>query len=147
MAFKASLTGNLGRKPEAKYLESGQVVSEISVAVRQSRKDAEAFWVKVELWGKQAEYAANYLDKGDTVFVHGDVKHEVYTKRDQTTAYRICVASAIIEKVSRRDEQAAPAVVPVAQAQPAPVSAVAAQQQLANAFAGQVVPSSEEVPF
>ena len=71
MAFQGTLTGNLGMKPELVTFNSGKMKTELRVAVRQQDKDAEAFWVQVDLWDKSAEYAANYLNKGDTIYAQG----------------------------------------------------------------------------
>ena len=68
MAFQGTITGNIGREPEIKYFESGKCKVELTVAIRQRDKDAPAFWVQVDMWNKQAEYAQNYLHKGDTIF-------------------------------------------------------------------------------
>lgn len=82
--INATLTGNLGRDPEIRYLDNGQQVANFSVAVRQPKRkgeDAEAFWVKVEVWGKSAEYAANYLKKGGAVCCAGVLAQEEWTDK------------------------------------------------------------------
>ena len=76
MAFQGTLTGNLGMKPELKTFNSGKMKTELRVAIRQQDKDAPAFWVQVDLWDKSAEYAANYLDKGDQIYAQGTIKEE-----------------------------------------------------------------------
>ena len=60
MAFTASLTGNIGRDPELKTFDSGKYKTELTVAVKQQDKDADAFWVQIDLWNKQADFAVNY---------------------------------------------------------------------------------------
>ena len=44
MAFTASLTGNIGRDPELKTFDSGKYKTELTVAVKQQDKDADAFY-------------------------------------------------------------------------------------------------------
>jgi len=117
--FNATLTGNLGRDPEFQTTQSGQMVAKFSLAVRQQKKDAPAFWVKVEVWGKQAEYVANYLKKGASVCVTGQVAEESWN--DKTTGElkkAVVVKNASVESWQARAEGAAPA--------PAPARAAAA---------------------
>lgn len=121
MAFTGTITGNLGRDPELRALPSGQMVTNFSVAVRQPKvkgEDPPALWVKVELWGKTAEYAADYLKKGDSVYCTGEVKQEEFTRRDGTAGQAIVLKNARVEKFSSR-EGSAPTPAPVAAAKPA----------------------------
>jgi len=107
--FNATLTGNLGRDPEFQTTQSGQMVAKFSLAVRQQKKDAPAFWVKVEVWGKQAEYVANYLKKGASVCVTGQVAEESWN--DKTTGElkkAVVVKNASVESWQARAEGAAP---------------------------------------
>lgn len=150
MAFQGQLTGNIGRDPELRALSSGQMVTTFSVAVRQPKKqgqDQPPFWVKVECWGKTAEYAANYLKKGDSVFCVGTVTMEEFTKRDGTQGFANVLKNANVEKFSGRDGDA-PA--PAAAAAPAPVAAPVVQQaaaSLATATAGVVIDDDLDIPF
>jgi len=122
--FNATLTGNLGRDPEFQTTQSGQMVAKFSLAVRQQKKDAPAFWVKVEVWGKQAEYVANYLKKGASVCVTGQVAEESWN--DKTTGElkkAVVVKNASVESWQARAEGAAPAPTPApARAAAAPAS-------------------------
>jgi single-strand DNA-binding protein len=107
--FNATLTGNLGRDPDFSTTQSGQMVSKFSVAVRQPKKqgqDQPAFWVKVEVWGKQAEYVANYLRKGASVCVTGQVAEESWN--DKTTGElkkAVVVRNASVESWQQRSDQ------------------------------------------
>lgn len=148
MAFQGQLTGNLGRDPDLRALDSGQMVATFSVAVRQPKRqgqDQPAYWVKVEVWGKTAEYAANYLKKGDSVFCGGTVTLEQFTKRDGTVGFANVLKNANVEKFSGRDgDSPAPAAAP-----PAPAPAQVAQQaatSLAAATGGAVL-DDDDIPF
>lgn len=146
MAFQGQLTGNLGRDPELRALESGQMVTTFSVAVRQPKKggqDQPAYWVKVEVWGKTAQYAADYLKKGDSVFCAGTVALEQFTKRDGTQGFANVLKNANVEKFSSRDGDAPAAA-------PAPVAAPVVKQaaaSLAAATGGAVVDLDDDIPF
>ena len=115
--FNATLTGNLGRDPDFQTTQSGQMVSKFSLAVRQPKKDAPAFWVKVEVWGKQAEYVANYLKKGASVCVTGQVAEEHWN--DKTTGElkkAIVVRNASVESWQARADQGGATAADYAQA-------------------------------
>ena len=99
MAFQGTLTGNLGMKPELKTFNSGKMKTELRVAVRQQDKDAPAFWVQVDLWDKSAEYAANYLDKGDSIYAQGTIKEEFFTRRNGEAGHKIVLQYARIELI------------------------------------------------
>lgn len=144
MAFQGQLTGNLGRDPELRALDSGQMVASFSVAVRQYKKDAPAYWVKVECWGKTAQYAADYLKKGDSVFCVGTVTLEQFQKRDGTVGFANVLKNANVEKFSG----GAAAAEPAAAAAPAPAPAQVVTQaaaSLATATGGTVI--DDEIPF
>lgn len=64
--------GNLGRDPEIRYTHSGIPVVATSIAVSEKYKGEEKTeWVKIVLWNKLAEIAAQYLNKGSTILVSG----------------------------------------------------------------------------
>jgi single-strand DNA-binding protein len=74
---KVILLGNLGAKPELKYLPSGQAVCELRIATnetftdKQQEKQERTEWHSIVCWGKQGENCAKYLDKGRSVYVEG----------------------------------------------------------------------------
>jgi single-strand DNA-binding protein len=74
---KVILIGNLGSKPELKYLPSGQAVCEMRIATNETftdknqQKQERTEWHRVVVWGKQGENSAQYLDKGRQVYIEG----------------------------------------------------------------------------
>ena len=71
------LMGNLTRNPELRYTPSGTAVSDLGLAVNENFKNKagetveQTCFVDVVVWGRQAETAAEYLQKGSSVFVEG----------------------------------------------------------------------------
>lgn len=123
MAFNGTITGNIGRDPELKYLENGRVVANFTVAVRQPKRQGQeqpARWVKVAVWGKPAEYVGNYVRKGDKVCCIGRVEPpEVFTRRDGSQGLAEVFTADTIEKWNDGGQQqqvGAPAAAPPAQA-------------------------------
>jgi single-strand DNA-binding protein len=85
---KVILVGRLGQKPELKYTTSQMAVVNLSVATTESRKDRdgnykdETEWSRVVVFGKTAEFVANYLDKGALVYVEGRLQTRSWENKD-----------------------------------------------------------------
>jgi single-strand DNA-binding protein len=86
---KIILVGNLGRDPELRYTPQGTPVCSFSMATNEKRKDRNtgekidiATWFRVTLWGRQAETASQYLQRGRPVYIEGRLRTEEYTDRD-----------------------------------------------------------------
>ena len=140
MAFQGTLTGNLGIKPELKTFNSGKMKTELRVAVRQQDKDAPAFWVQVDLWDKSAEYAANYLDKGDQIYAQGTIKEEFFTRRNGEAGHKIVLQYARIELFkSNKDKETVVVPTPQPAVNPTPAPTYVSNDP--------VVPEVDEIPF
>lgn len=82
------LVGNLTRDFELRYIPSGTAVAEIGLAVNDRVKKGdqwidETTFVDVTLWGKTAEVANQYLNKGSSVLIEGRLKLEQWEKDGQ----------------------------------------------------------------
>jgi len=78
-----SLVGRAGRDPEMKYFESGSVKCSLTLAVnRRSKRTDEPDWFDLEIWGKTAEVAGNYVRKGSLIGVKGAVKFDHWKDRN-----------------------------------------------------------------
>jgi single-strand DNA-binding protein len=76
-----SLVGHAGRDPESRYFESGTNVCNFTIAVNRRKKDEEPDWFNLEIWGKTAEVATNYVRKGSLIGVTGSIHQEKWTDR------------------------------------------------------------------
>tara|TARA_B100000929_G_scaffold211755_1_gene168959 strand:+ start:45 stop:557 length:513 start_codon:yes stop_codon:yes gene_type:complete len=90
---KVILVGNLGQKPEVKYASNGSAIANLSVATSETwtdkntgQKQEKTEWHRVSLFGKLAEIAGQYLDKGSKVYVEGKLQTRKW--QDQTGADR-----------------------------------------------------------
>lgn len=95
---KTMIIGHLGKDPEIRYLANGSAVCNFSVATTKKWKDKQSgeskektTWHNVVVWGKQGERAAEWLSKGQLVFVEGEYESEQWTDKDekQRTSYKI----------------------------------------------------------
>jgi single-strand DNA-binding protein len=78
-----NLVGRVGRDPDVKYFESGSVVCKLPLAVdRRSRNSDQPDWFNLEIWGRTAEVAANYVQKGSLIGVTGSLKIDHWQDRN-----------------------------------------------------------------
>lgn len=77
--------GRLGKDPEMRALPDGTQVCELSVAVsgRKGRDGEEkTTWVRVSVFGRQADNCCQYLAKGQLVSCYGEMELEEWQARD-----------------------------------------------------------------
>jgi single-strand DNA-binding protein len=80
------LVGRAGGDPDVKYFESGSVKCNITLAVnRPSKNSDEPDWFNLEIWGKTAEVAANYVKKGSLIGIKGSLKMDTWTDKNTNT--------------------------------------------------------------
>ena len=77
----ATFVGRAGRDAEIRYLENGKSVANFSLAVNRRKKDSDPIWIKIEVWGKIAQIAADYGKKGSMVGVTGEVDLDSWTDK------------------------------------------------------------------
>ena len=84
---KVMLIGRLGKGPEVNYTQNGTAVATLSVATTNSIKrgdkwEDETEWHRVVAWGRLAEVAGEYMNKGTLVFIEGRLKTRAWEDRD-----------------------------------------------------------------
>jgi len=75
------LVGRAGRDPEVRYFESGAMVANLTLAVNRRSRNDEPDWFNLEIWGKQAQVAADYVRKGSLLGITGSFKLDRWTDR------------------------------------------------------------------
>lgn len=77
-----NLVGRVGGEPDVKWFESGSVKCRLTLAVsRRTKNNDQPDWFNLELWGKTAEVASNYVHKGSLISVQGSLKIDTWTDR------------------------------------------------------------------
>jgi len=90
---KVQLIGNLGNAPEVKTTESGKKLARFSVATNESYRNAkgekvtETTWHNLVAWGKVADIAEKYLNKGSEVAIEGKLINRSYADKDGNKKY------------------------------------------------------------
>lgn len=94
MYHKITIAGYLGRDPEMRYMQDGTAVTSFSVAVNDGfGENKKTLWFRVSIWGRRAEVANQYLQKGRPVLIEGRLQGDagsggprLWTRNDGTVA-------------------------------------------------------------
>ena len=85
---KVILIGNLGQDPESRFTPQGTAVTSFSVATNESWKSQSGEikehteWHRIEMFGKRAETANEYMRKGNTVYIEGRLKTDEWEDKE-----------------------------------------------------------------
>lgn len=85
---KVQLIGHLGAAPEVRTFDNGNMLAKMRIATNEIFKNAagekitETQWHTVIAWGKTAEIASKYLNKGSEVMIEGRLTYNEYTAQD-----------------------------------------------------------------
>ncbi len=110
------LIGRLTRDPEIKYLDSGTANTTFTLAVdkglsKEKKEQAEKYgnstadFIRIIVWGKQAENAANYLVKGQLVGVQGRIQTGSYDDKDGKKVYTTEITANQVEFLEFGDKK------------------------------------------
>lgn len=110
--------GNLGRDPEERTSQNGEIYATFSLAVSNGQ-NRPTQWISVSCYRDIAQRALKYLKKGDKVCVRGRSSAGAWIGRDGEARGELRVNADMIEYCSwRREENAA---APETGAEPVPV--------------------------
>ncbi|MDP3905138.1 MAG: single-stranded DNA-binding protein, partial [Methylococcaceae bacterium] len=104
----------------------------------------QTLWIRVAVWGKRAEgQLANYLKKGQQVFVSGELSQSEYRANDGTTRTSLELNANILDLVGKRGDSGS------TQQQnyptsPASTSSVAESRTVSDNFDA---PYDDDIPF
>ncbi len=87
------LIGFLGAAPEVKEFSKSKKVAKVNLATNDAYKNQkgekveETQWHQLVMWGNQAEFAAQYLNKGSEVAIEGKLVTRTYDDKDGVKRY------------------------------------------------------------
>jgi single-strand DNA-binding protein len=91
---KVMLIGRVVKKPEMRSTPSGQNVSSFSVVTnrmwtdKNGQKQEKAEFHNIVAWGRLADIASQYLDKGKKIYVEGHLQTRDWEGQDGNKRYR-----------------------------------------------------------
>ncbi len=98
---KVFLIGNLTRDPELRYVPSGAPVATFGLAINRryvtqnGEKKDEVCFVRIVVFGKQAESCSQYLNKGRLVFIEGRLQYRSWEQDGQKRSSLDVVADRV----------------------------------------------------
>ena len=91
---KVILLGRLGQDPDVRQTASGTAVANLNVATNElgpkdqsGNRQEQTEWHRVTVWGRTAEIAQQYLNKGSLVYLEGRLQTRKWQDRDGNDRY------------------------------------------------------------
>ena len=88
---KIILVGNVGSDPDVHITSAGVKIARLSLATNgrhtstdDGQVEERTDWHRVNLWGRLAQFAEDYVSKGDKLFIDGYLQYDCY-ERDGVT--------------------------------------------------------------
>lgn len=102
---KVILIGNLGKDPELKYTPSGKPVCSFSIATTEQwgskeNRQSKTEWHNIVIWGKLAEVANQYLEKGKTVYLEGKITTRSWDNTNGGKSYKTEIVCSTMQFMS-----------------------------------------------
>ena len=111
---QVTLIGRLTRDPEVDEVGQGKkyLKANLCLAVKNIKKKMEGenkfdadFIDGIVAWGKQAEFAEKYLERGRMIVVHGELLPERWKDKDNNSRYRLTVRASSIQSLDSKKQQ------------------------------------------
>ena len=87
MANSITLVGRAARDPDVRYFESGTMIAKLTLAINRRSRGDDPDLFNLEIWGKNAQLAADYVREGTLIGIIGtfklDAKRELVIRVDR----------------------------------------------------------------
>jgi single-strand DNA-binding protein len=107
---KVMLIGNVGKDPELKHTPTGKATLELRMATSESwvskesgEKQTKTEWHSVIFWGKGAEIIAQFVTKGQKLYVEGKLQTREWEK-DGKKNYKTEIVAGDFQFLSAKGE-------------------------------------------
>ncbi len=119
---KVILLGNVGREPEVRHIDGGNVVASFSLATTDRAYKTQSGhlvperteWHNIVAWRGLAEIVEKYVHKGTQVYIEGRLRTRSWVDQSNVQRYATEIYAENIELLGTRRQESAPAT----QAQP-----------------------------
>ncbi len=107
---KVILIGRLGKDPEMRYTASGTAVANFSMATNHFTRDQDGNnsdtteWHQVVAFGRTAEVASEYLNKGKLVYIEGRLQTRSWDDQNGQKRYKTEVVCSNLQLLGSRAE-------------------------------------------
>ena len=99
---KVILVGHIGNRPEGRYTPSGISTASFSLATNESwidndnEKKERTEWHNIVVWNKLADFATEYLKKGQLIYIEGKLQTHTYKDKDDVQHWKTEIISNVI---------------------------------------------------
>ena len=99
---KVILVGHIGNKPEGRYTSSGVSTANFSLATNETWLDSEnkrkdrTEWHNIIAWNKLAEFATEYLYKGQLIYIERRLQTRTYNDKENIQRRITEIVSSVI---------------------------------------------------
>ena len=106
---KVILVGHIGNKPEGRYTPSGVSTASFSIATNESwinsesKKQERTEWHNIIAWNKLADFATEYLQKGQLVYIEGRIQTRSYKDKENIPRKITEIISTVITPLEWKD--------------------------------------------
>ncbi len=101
-----TLIGNLATDVDFRELDGDQKLAAFLLAVDRPGADAKADFLRVTVWGKQAEVCSRFLAKGRRVAVEGRLRSRSWEDQEGKRRTSVEVSANSVEFLSRSEQSA-----------------------------------------
>lgn len=115
---KVHLIGRVTKNPELKTLQSGMAVVSFGLATnnvytdKQGQKKEETDFHNITAWGKTANTIAQYVVKGQELYVEGRIRYRSWDKQDGSKGYATDIICNTFQFGQKPKNASAPASAP-----------------------------------
>jgi single-strand DNA-binding protein len=110
---KVILVGNVGKDPEVKYLDKGNVVATFSLATTDRGYTTAAGvvipertdWHNIVMWKGLAEIAEKYIRKGSQIYIEGKIRTRNYDDSNGVKRYVTEIFADNMQLLGKREGQ------------------------------------------
>jgi single-strand DNA-binding protein len=108
---KVILVGNLGSDPEVRTTPNGQRVANFRLATSRNwtgqdgQRQEKTEWHSIVVWGKQAEIAERYLQKGKQIYLEGRLETRSWQDKEGQTRYKTEVICENFQMLGRAGDR------------------------------------------
>lgn len=106
MYNRVVLIGRMVKEPELKYTQQGTAVTTFTLAVNRKFNKDEADFINIVVWRQQAEFAANYGDKGRLVMIEGRLQVRNYENNEGRKVYITEIVADDMKFLDKKKESA-----------------------------------------
>lgn len=104
---RVELIGNVGSDPEVRETTKGTPVANVSLATNDGWGDhEETTWHRIVAFGKRADIVAEYVRKGQPIYVDGELRKRTYEAADGSERHAVEVVAEEIILLGRAPRDA-----------------------------------------